>query len=95
MKAASAADTRALERRLAVLLNAGTWVASAVIAVGMALPSGARVVAVGIAMLVGLPVLRVVLMLVEFLWRRDYRISLIAALVLIVIALGIAVGGLV
>jgi uncharacterized membrane protein len=82
----------ALERRLAGVLRAGTWIASAVIAVGLVLPSGTSVVTAGIALFIALPVLRVTLMLVEFLRQRDYRIGVIAALVLAVIVLGIAVG---
>ncbi len=44
----------------------------------------------GIALFVALPIVRVAVMLVDFLRRRDYRIAAIAALVLTVIVLGIA-----
>lgn len=80
----------ALERRLSVLLRVGTWLASAVIAFGLVLPSGARVVMMGIALFVALPIVRVTVMLVEFLRGRDYRIATISALVLAIIAVGIA-----
>ena len=83
----------ALERRVAFVLGAGTWLASGVIAVGLALPSGAPIVNAGVALLIALPVVRVVLMLVEFLRRRDYRIASISAAVLAVILLGIVLGG--
>jgi len=63
-----------------------------VIAVGLVLPSGARVVTAGIALFVALPIVRVSVMLVEFLRRRDYRIATIAALVLFIIVLGIVLG---
>jgi uncharacterized membrane protein len=85
----SAEPALALDRRVAFLLHLGTWLASAVIAIGLVLPAGARVVTAGIALFVALPIARVTVMLVEFLRRRDYRIALITALVLAVILLGI------
>ncbi len=86
----SAEAARALDRRIAMVLHVGTWLASAVIAAGLALPSGARVVTAGIALFVALPIVRVTVMLVEFVRRRDHRVAAISALVLIIIALGIA-----
>jgi uncharacterized membrane protein len=83
----------ALDRRVARLLGAGTWLASGVIAVGLALPSGAPIVNMGVALFIALPILRVVVMLIEFVRRRDYRIASIAAAVLAVILLGIVLGG--
>ena len=82
----------ALERRVALLLGAGTWIASAVIAAGLVLPAGTAIVNAGVALFIALPVLRVLAMLVEFLRRRDYRIALIAAAVLAVLLLGIVLG---
>jgi uncharacterized membrane protein len=95
-----------LERLLALVLQWGTWLACAVIAVGLilalhgwpadthALPmlTGAHVVTAGIALLILLPVLRVALMLIVFVIERDYRFGAIAALVLAIIFLGILVG---
>ena len=86
----SAEAALALHRRVAVVLQVGTWLASAVIAVGLVLPSGAPVVTTGIALFIALPIIRVTVMLVEFFRRRDYRIATMAALVLIIIILGIA-----
>jgi len=86
------APADALDRRLALLLGAGTWLASAVIAAGLAVPSRPLVNA-GVGLFIALPILRVALLLVEFLRRRDYRIALISASVLAVILLGIALGG--
>lgn len=86
----SADAALALHHRVALVLRVGTWVASAVIAVGLVLPSGAPVVTTGIALFIALPIIRVTVMLVEFVRRRDYRIATIAALVLIIIVLGIA-----
>jgi uncharacterized membrane protein len=85
----SAEPAPALDRRVAFLLHTGTWLASAVIAVGLVLPAGAGVVKAGIALFVALPIARVTVMLVDFLRRRDHRIAVIAALVLTVILLGI------
>jgi uncharacterized membrane protein len=96
----------ALERPLARVLYAGTWLASVVIAIGIALAlvdsragtRGAtiapdmRVVTAGIVLFILLPVVRVALMLIAFLRQRDFGLSAIAALVLLFIALGFVVG---
>ncbi len=91
-----------LERMLAAVLCYGTWLASGVMALGLALAlagwsaqlhglpilSSMNILAAGIALLILLPVFRVVLMAIVFLLERDYRYAAIAALVLIIIALG-------
>jgi uncharacterized membrane protein len=82
----------ALDRRVALLLGAGTWLASAIIAAGLAVPSSPLVNA-GVGLFIALPILRVVLLLVGFLRRHDYRIAFISASVLAVILVGIALGG--
>jgi hypothetical protein len=84
-------DTK-LERQLAIVLRGGTWSASGVVAFGLVLPSSARAVTVGIALFIALPILCVALMLLSFLRRGDYRIAVVAALVLAVIVLGFVVG---
>jgi len=81
-----------LEGLLAHLLDKGTWLASAVIAVGLLLTGagnvGTSLVRLGIALFIGLPILRVVVMMIVF-WRdRDYRFGMIALFVLSVIGLG-------
>jgi uncharacterized membrane protein len=87
-----------MERLLAGLLRYGTWLASAIIGVGLAvslrgsLPPGMRIITIGIALFILLPSLRVLLMLIVFVRERDYRFGLIAALVLAIIVLGLAVG---
>jgi uncharacterized membrane protein len=95
-----------LERLLAGLLNVGSWVASIVIGLGFALTlidsqSGTRnlailpniqIVKIGIALFILLPTLRVLLMLVVFLRERDYRYSMIAALVLAIILMAFVIG---
>lgn len=91
-----------LEQRLATTLQAGTWVACSVIAVGWvlsaigepaSLPSAAvTIVRAGIALFILLPALRVALMVVVFVHQRDYRFGAIAALVLAIIVVGAALG---
>ena len=85
-----------LERLIAKVLDRGTWIASGIITLGLALEvagwPGMRVVIVGITIFIALPVLRVFIMLIIFVRERDYRFSIIAALVLMIIALGAALG---
>lgn len=95
-----------LERLLASLLHYGTWLASAVIALGLvlamidsrfrahapALPAGMPIITAGIALFILLPVLRLVLMLGVFLRERDYRFGAIAALVLAIVIAGCVLG---
>jgi uncharacterized membrane protein len=91
-----------LERLLAALLQNGTWLASAVIGIGLVVllvvrsgvvaGAGVPIVAAGIALLILLPVLRVAVMLVAFAVERDYLFSGIAALVLVIILAGLALG---
>lgn len=95
-----------LERLLAKVLQYGTWTASAIIGLGLALAlldshavahsggvfSGMRIVSIGIVLFILLPAIRVLLMLIVFWRERDYRFSAIAALVLIILILGFVVG---
>jgi uncharacterized membrane protein len=99
-------DIRRLERLLASLLHYGTCVASAVIAVGIAIALAQRdsplpivsslshlhLITAGIALFILLPVSRVVLTLVIFLRARDYWFVAMAAFVLTTIVLGFVVG---
>ncbi len=89
------------DRAIAGLLWYGTWLASALIAAGMAvdflLPAhgGLRdlgLVKVGVALFILLPVARVTLMLAIFLRERDYAYTAISALVLLIIAAGVVSG---
>jgi uncharacterized membrane protein len=84
-----------LEKLLARVLRHGTWFATCVIAVGVALPliswpttASARIISAGIALFIFLPVLRVLLMLVVFVLERDYAFGAIATLVLSIVVLG-------
>lgn len=89
---------------IAALLWYGTWCASALIAGGMVLGirhqsanslvlglSSHQLVKTGVALFIFLPVARVVLMLTIFLRERDYIYVLMAAIVLVIIAVGIVV----
>jgi uncharacterized membrane protein len=99
-------STRRLEESLAALLRYGSWLASAAIALGFAvmlidsrfgtrslliLPN-MRIVAMGIALFILLPSLRVLLMLFVFIREGDFRLAAIAGLVLASILLGIVLG---
>lgn len=92
------------DRLIAGLLWHGTWLASSLIAVGVlltivgslspsiALPLGGNdVVIAGVAVFILLPIARVALMLIIFLRERDYAYTVIAALVLAIIAAGVII----
>lgn len=95
-----------LESLLAGLLKYGSWLASITIGAGFALAlmdsrtgthnvailPNMHIVTAGIALFILLPSLRVLLMLIVFLRERDYRFTMIAALVLAIIVLGFVVG---
>jgi uncharacterized membrane protein len=80
-----------LERLLAETLRYGTWAASIAIVIGLVLPKTA-LVTIGIALFILLPVMRVILMLGAFLRLKDYRMSAVAGLVLLIIVLGCVLG---
>jgi uncharacterized membrane protein len=91
-----------MERILSGLLRYGALVASGWMALGMALSlfkdvlplstHSDRFLAVGIVLLIALPVLRVALMTVVFLLEKDYRFVAISCAVLGIIALGFLLG---
>lgn len=94
------------ERLVAALLWNGTWLASAVIAAGMAWEAirpfettpdagvgGDDLVKAGVALFILLPITRVALMLAVFVRRRDWTYSAITALVLAITGVGIVVAG--
>ena len=84
------------ELLLAGLLRYGTWLASGVTGLGLAMPlvgvEGARVVAAGVALFVALPVLRVLVMLGAFILNQDYRLLIVATAVLMTILAGLVIG---
>jgi uncharacterized membrane protein len=90
-----------IESLLAGVLNAGTCLASIVIAAGLLLSlfhqrtpilTGAQIVTAGIGLFVLLPILRVIMMLTIFLKQRDYQFAGAAAVVLLTMSAGIAIG---
>jgi hypothetical protein len=91
-----------MEGILAGLLRYGALVASGWVALGMALSLfkdvlpliafSDRCLAIGIVLLIALPVLRVALMTGLFLLERDYRFAAISCAVLGIIALGFLLG---
>ena len=90
-----------LESLLAGVLNHGTWLASTVIAAGIGLSlfyrgttclKGTQVMTAGIGLLILLPILRVIIMLIVFAKERDYRFAVVAAVVLLILFAGFAVG---
>jgi uncharacterized membrane protein len=94
----------ATEILLARMLSYGTWISTGIIFIGLSMAFAVRPVTTagttpamhlvrgGIATLILLPPLRVMLMLGAFVRKRDYRFAAFAAIVLIVIALGIVIG---
>jgi hypothetical protein len=103
-----ATTSRQLECRLALLLYYGTWLASAVTALGLAVSLfaggtssaapeaalGQRIITAGVLLFIVLPVLRVLVMLISYLRAREMRLALVAALVLGILALGLGFGAL-
>jgi uncharacterized membrane protein len=86
-----------LEPALGALLYHGTILASAVIALGLALAvgfgaAGMRVATVGLVLFILLPVVRVAAMLIFFLRAGEYKFGAIAALVMSIILLSFYLG---
>jgi uncharacterized membrane protein len=84
------------ELLLAALLGYGTWLASGVtgLGVGMSLAGveATHVVSAGVALFIALPVLRVLMMLGVFTFNQDYRLVIVAAVVLMTILAGFMIG---
>ena len=94
-----------LEQLLAAFLHYGSWSALAAMGLGYALAligshapasnlsvSNMRIVRMGIALFILLPILRVLLMLLVFIRERDFRFAFISGMVLAIILLGIFLG---
>lgn len=79
------------EQMIATLLWYGTWLASAVVGVGMIL-GAYDIVKAGVALFICLPIARVALMLVIFLREQDYAYVAISALVLAIVGAGVVAG---
>jgi uncharacterized membrane protein len=84
------------ELLLAALLRYGTWLASGVTGLGLAMSfagvEGTPVVAAGVALFIALPVLRVLVMLGAFILDQDYRLVIVTSVVLMTILAGLAIG---
>lgn len=98
-------DIELSNRVIAGLLWYGTWLASAIIALGTGLEvlnqigcdmpfvqSGLSLMKTGVIIFILLPVARVILMLGLFLRNRDYLYTVLSAFVLVVIGIGVLVG---
>ena len=89
-----------IDQALARLLSYGTWTACLFITLGLAWPhsvmgvllSRPSLVNVGVAIFIALPVIRVVVMLGNFLTTRDHRFAIFALAVLLIIAAGLCLG---
>ena len=81
---------------MAGLLRYGTWLASGVTGLGLAMSlvgvEGAPMVAAGVALFIALPILRVLVMLGAFIVDQDYRLVLVATVVLMTILAGLVIG---
>jgi uncharacterized membrane protein len=84
------------ELLLAGLLRCGTWLASGVTGLGLAMSlagaEGNFVVSAGVALFIALPVLRVLVMLAAFILNQDYRLVISAAVVLMALLAGLVIG---
>ncbi|HEY2686014.1 MAG TPA: DUF1634 domain-containing protein [Steroidobacteraceae bacterium] len=91
---------RPMESQLAHLLDYGTWIGTLLIAVGLVWPAaglnfGPRpmpLVTLGVIVLIALPVIRVLVMLWNFVRTHERRFALLALLVLVIVAIGLAIG---
>jgi uncharacterized membrane protein len=82
----------ASERAVAALLVYGTWLASVVMAAGL-IARSAAITTAGIALLVALPVLRVLVLVVAFARHPGQRrFAAVAVLVAAIIGVGLAIG---
>ena len=100
MKTTVLEEPTSLDLWLATLLSYGSWLATSLIAIGvgspmlgMPLPSwSAKLSAIGVAIIIVLPVLSVCVMAVAFVLERDPVFAAIACLVLGIIALSSLLG---
>ena len=78
------------------MLRYGTWLASGVTGLGLAMSlvgvEGAPMVAAGVALFIALPILRVLVMLGAFIHNQDYRLAIVATVVLMTILAGLVIG---
>lgn len=81
------------ERTLAALLWWGTWLATAVIAVGLIFQMrAAAVLNAGIGLVIALPIVRVIVMAVQYAKQREFRYAVMSVAVLLIIEVGMVLG---
>jgi uncharacterized membrane protein len=99
-------DAHRMDLLLARQLRYGIWLGSTVTALGMivalfgrwidphghTITLGTSIVGKGIALIILLPILRVVLMLIVFLRERDYLFGMISCIVLVTIGVSVIAG---
>ena len=87
-----------LETRLGSLLGGGTWLACAVMAVGLCArllhfeTIGDDITRAGVGLIIALPVLRLATMLEYFFRQGQRKLAAICALVLLIVAAGVTLG---
>ncbi|CEG09144.1 putative membrane protein [Afipia felis] len=90
-----------LERRISKLLEWGTWIGCAIVSVGITMglfaavefqPVSVRLVSIGIAIFIAMPILGVAVMTLTFIRDEDTVFAIISFLVLLIIGLGAAIG---
>jgi hypothetical protein len=93
-----ARQTAPLETRLGRLLGGGTWLAAAVMGVGLCArllrfeTIGDHITTIGVGLIIALPVLRLATMLEFFARRGQRKLAATCALVLLIVATGVILG---
>lgn len=88
----------ALEPRLARLLNYGTWICSATIAIGMLLNAlkieqpSIDLVTVGIVGFIALPVIKLFTMLAHYVSSRDVPMVRVVTVIILLVVTGLVLG---
>jgi uncharacterized membrane protein len=87
-----------LEARLGALLGGGTWLACAIMALGLCArllsfeTLGDHITTAGVGLIIALPVLRLATMLEYFFRRGERKLAAITAAVLLIVAIGVMLG---
>lgn len=87
-----------LEARLGALLGGGTWLACAIMALGLCArllsfeTLGDHITTAGVGLIIALPVLRLATMLEYFFRRGERKLAAITAAVLLIVAIVVMLG---
>jgi uncharacterized membrane protein len=84
-------DNSLVASKLEYLLERGTWISTAVVAVGVIF-SLELITKIGIAMFILIPIGRIIGLLISFIKEKDKHMALIATFVLGIILLSLTVG---